>query len=285
MRPVDQLENNGFVVLPELVGREELAAIRAELAPHLTGRFFGRNDFEGLRSERVYALLAKAPSVAVLVEHPAVLELVDAILHPNYLLSANLAINVHPGETAQMLHADDGYCRIPRPRAPMGISAIWAIDEFTQDNGATELIPGSHTWAEAGPDAADRAVQQITMPAGSAVVFMGTLLHRGGANRSNRTRLGITPPVLRALDPPNREHGPRRAATAGVCLLAPCAGAARLQHRSPFHRLRGRTRPATAADTSLIGTCVPNRTDCKGSLFESTCGAAVARAAMGLKVV
>ena len=193
MRPVERLEGNGFVVLPELVGREELAAIRAELAPHLTGRFFGRNDFEGLRSERVYALLAKAPSVAVLVEHPAVLELVDAILHPNYLLSANLAINVHPGETAQMLHADDGYCRIPRPRAPMGISAIWAIDEFTEDNGATELIPGSHTWAEAGPDAADRGVQQITMPAGSAVMFMGTLLHRGGANRSNRTRLGITP--------------------------------------------------------------------------------------------
>lgn len=147
----------------------------------------------GLRSERVYALLAKAPSVAVLVEHPAVLELVDAILHPNFLLSANLAINVHPGETAQMLHADDGYCRIPRPRVPMGISAIWAIDEFTEDNGATELIPGSHTWGEAGPDADDSGVQQITMPAGSAVVFMGTLLHRGGANRSNRTRLASPP--------------------------------------------------------------------------------------------
>ena len=193
MRAVDQLAANGFVVLPELVGREELAAIRAELAPYLTGQLFGRNDFEGLRSERVYALLAKAPSVAVLVEHPAVLELVDAILHPNCLLSANLAINVHPGETAQMLHADDGYCRIPRPRAPMGISAIWAIDEFTEDNGATELIPGSHTWGEVGPGATDGGVQQITMPAGSAVVFMGTLLHRGGANRSNRTRLGITP--------------------------------------------------------------------------------------------
>ncbi len=75
----------------------------------------------------------------------------------------------------------------------MGISAIWAIDEFTENNGATELIPGSHTWGEARPDADDGRVQQITMPAGSAVVFMGTLLHRGGANRSNRTRLGITP--------------------------------------------------------------------------------------------
>jgi ectoine hydroxylase-related dioxygenase (phytanoyl-CoA dioxygenase family) len=193
MGALDELQGSGFVVLRELMGRDELEAIRAELAPYLTGRLFGRNDFEGFRSERVYALLAKAPSVAVLVEHPAVLELVDAVLHPNYLLSANLAINVHPGETAQMLHADDGYCRWPRPRQPLGVSAIWAIDDFTGDNGATELIPGSHAWGDEVPDPGDGRIQQITMPAGSAVVLMGTLLHRGGANRSKCTRLGITP--------------------------------------------------------------------------------------------
>ena len=113
--------------------------------------------------------------------------------HPNYLLSANLAINVHPGETAQALHCDDGYCRLPRPRDAMGISAIWAIDDFTDDNGATELIPGSHTWGDEKPDPCDERAVQVTMPAGSVCVFMGTLLHRGGANRSNGTRLGITP--------------------------------------------------------------------------------------------
>jgi ectoine hydroxylase-related dioxygenase (phytanoyl-CoA dioxygenase family) len=190
---LDELRRNGFVVLEGLVGSDQLAAIRAELAPYLTGRLFGRNDFEGLRSERVYALLAKAPSVAVLVEHPAVLQVADSVLDPDYLLSANLAINVHPGETAQSLHADDGYCRIPRPRQPMGVSAIWAIDEFTDDNGATEVVPGSHAWAEERPGPDEWQVQQITMPAGSAVLLMGTLLHRGGANRSDRTRLGITP--------------------------------------------------------------------------------------------
>jgi len=190
---VEELRRNGFVVLEDLVGPDQLGAIRAELAPYLAGRLFGRNDFEGFRSERVYALLAKAPSVAALVEHPAVLEVVDAVLDPNYLLSANLAINVHPGETAQSLHADDGYCRIPRPRQAMGVSAIWAIDEFTADNGATEVVPGSHAWADEKPGSGGWQVQQITMPAGSAVVFMGTLLHRGGANRSNRARLGITP--------------------------------------------------------------------------------------------
>jgi ectoine hydroxylase-related dioxygenase (phytanoyl-CoA dioxygenase family) len=190
---VDELQQKGFVVLKGLVGRHELAAIRAELTPYLTGRLFGRNDFEGFRSERVYALLAKAPTVAALVEHPAVLELVDAILQPNYLLSANLAINVHPGETAQDFHADDGYCHMARPREPMGVSAIWAIDDFTDDNGATEVIPLSHTWGDVRPAPDDPNIERIAMPAGSAVVFMGTLLHRGGANRSSRVRLGITP--------------------------------------------------------------------------------------------
>jgi hypothetical protein len=111
---VSELRRDGYVVLPQVVGADQLVGIRRELAPFLQGRLFGRNDFEGFHSERVYGLLAKAPSVGALVEHPAVLELVDAILDPNYLLSANLAINVHPGETAQALHSDDAYCRIPR---------------------------------------------------------------------------------------------------------------------------------------------------------------------------
>jgi ectoine hydroxylase-related dioxygenase (phytanoyl-CoA dioxygenase family) len=233
---LDELRENGFVVLPELVGCDELAAIRAELAPYLTGRLFGRNDFEGFRSERVYALLAKAPSIAALVEHPVVLELVDAVLHPNYLLSANLAINVHPGETAQTFHADDGYCRLPRPREPMGVSAIWAIDEFTEDNGATEVITGSHTWGEKGADPDGERVQPITMPAGSAVVFMGTLLHRGGANRSNRTRLGITPqycqPWIRQIEnmalavppPVASAFSPRVQALLGYSIYPPFIG-------------------------------------------------------------
>jgi ectoine hydroxylase-related dioxygenase (phytanoyl-CoA dioxygenase family) len=214
---LEELRRTGFVVLDRLLGRDQLRVIRAELAPYLAGRLFGRNDFEGFRSERVYALLAKAPSVAMLVEHPAVLHLVDAVLDPNYLLSANLAINVHPGETAQSLHTDDGYCRIPRPRQAMGVSAIWAIDDFTEYNGATEVIPASHAWDDEGPGPNDRRVEQIIMPAGSVVVFMGTLLHRGGANRSNQTRLGITPqycqPWIRQIENMSLAVPPPLAAT------------------------------------------------------------------------
>jgi ectoine hydroxylase-related dioxygenase (phytanoyl-CoA dioxygenase family) len=193
MAAVEDLRREGFVVLPAVIGPEEIFPIREQLAPYLAGRLFGRNDFEGFRSERVYALLAKAPAIATLVEHPAVLALVDDLLHPGYLLSANLAINVHPGETAQSWHTDDGYCRLPRPRPPMGVSAIWAIDEFTADNGATELVPGSHTWGDEVADPDDRDIERVIMPAGSVVVFLGTLFHRGGANCSRGSRLAVTP--------------------------------------------------------------------------------------------
>ncbi len=192
-RLVEQIRSQGYVVLPDLVGESTLDRIRRQIEPHLTIAPFGRNDFEGLRSQRLYALLAKAPAVVDLVIHPVVLAILDELLEPSYLLSANIAINVHPGETAQMLHADDGYCPLPRPRRALGVSAIWAIDDFTDTNGATEILPASHLLGDevVAPD--DDRIRTIEMGAGSAVLFFGTTLHRGGPNRSTGTRLGITP--------------------------------------------------------------------------------------------
>jgi ectoine hydroxylase-related dioxygenase (phytanoyl-CoA dioxygenase family) len=191
---VERIQRDGYAVAPALLGPSEVAALKAALAPWLRGTHFGRNDFEGFRTERVYALLAKAPQIARLVEHPAVLAVLDALLTPHYRLSACIAIQLHPGETVQGWHADDSYVRLPRPRAMMGVSAIWALDDFTDTNGATEVIPGSHRWGaeeSAAPDDA-RAVK-VTMPAGSVLLFAGTLVHRGGANRSGTTRLAVTP--------------------------------------------------------------------------------------------
>ena len=165
----------------------------------------GRNEFEGTCSERVYAVLAKAPSLAPLIEHPHLLGIIDQLLHPNYLLSAAIAINVHPGETAQAFHCDDGATRAPRPREMCGVSAIWALDDFCEANGATEVVPGSHRWNhELPPAPGDPSTQSIVMNAGSVVIFAGSLYHRGGANRSMGTRLGFTPqycePWLRQIE-------------------------------------------------------------------------------------
>jgi ectoine hydroxylase-related dioxygenase (phytanoyl-CoA dioxygenase family) len=190
----EAIRRDGYVIARDLISQRDVDEIKAALAPWLRGERMGRNDFEGFRTERVYALLAKAPAVARIVEHPDVLAVVDQLLASHYRLSACLAIQVHPGETAQGWHADDSYVLVPRPRPMMGLSAIWAFDEFTRENGATELIPGSHLWGpdqRAEPD--DPRALKVQMPAGSAVLFAGTLLHRGGAHRGTATRLAITP--------------------------------------------------------------------------------------------
>jgi len=191
--PLAQLQSEGYVVLRDVAESDLVRRFREELAPYLATAPFGRNDFEGFRSQRLYALLAKARTTAELVAHPAVLELVDAVLDAPCLLSANIAINVHPGETAQSLHPDDGYCGVPRPRRPFGVSAVWAIDEFTAENGATEVLPGSHLFGNEPIAATDPRIRPIEMSPGSVVVFLGTTLHRGGANRTDGARLGLTP--------------------------------------------------------------------------------------------
>lgn len=190
---LDALERDGYVVIERAVDADVLQRIRDELAPWLAdGAHRGRNDFEGFDTNRVYGLLAKVPAEAALVLHPRVLSVLDALLLPGYLLTANLAINLLPGETAQQLHVDDGFYRLARPRRAVSISTVWAIDDFTAANGATEVVPGSHRWADElpGPDV---ELVPVEMPAGSVVIFTGTLWHRGGANRTDRPRLGITP--------------------------------------------------------------------------------------------
>ena len=194
MSELDDLLDQGYVIIPGVLPEGTLRDVREQLAPHLQGEFPGRNDFEGLRSERVYALLDKAPAVAELVANERTLSLLDATLEPNYLLSACLAILLHPGETAQPWHSDDTFVTIPRPRPWYAVSTIWAIDDFTAENGATEVIPGSHRWGGdewATGDRDDAVVAE--MPAGSVIVFLGTTVHRGGANRSAGPRLAITP--------------------------------------------------------------------------------------------
>jgi ectoine hydroxylase-related dioxygenase (phytanoyl-CoA dioxygenase family) len=189
----ERLLAEGYVVLNDAIDANLLARIRTELAPYFADAPRGRNDFEGTFTQRLYALLTKSPATAELVAHPEVLDLVDSVLDAPCLLSANIAINVHPGETAQLLHADDAYCGLARPRAPHGVSTVWAIDEFTVENGATEVLPGSHRFGNETVAADDPRIRPVEMAAGSVVVFLGTTLHRGGANRSDGVRLGISP--------------------------------------------------------------------------------------------
>src|SRR5262249_51512731 len=200
-----RIQRDGYTVIENFLDPATLAAVRKGLAPHL-GTHKGRNDFEGYKTERVYTLVARGPVFERIVEDPRVLELCDRFLLPGYLLTASQAICLHPGETPQAVHSDDSFYTIPRPRPALSFSTIVAVDQFTADNGATEVIPGSHTWSDAevtgiyygrkdesseSPILLER-LQRVVMPAGACFAFLGTLLHRGGANRSTAARLAFS---------------------------------------------------------------------------------------------
>lgn len=182
------MERDGYVILPDLLDAAELEEIRASVVPLLDKN--GRNGFEGRATQRVYSVLNKTRACDRIVDHPRVLALLDRLFLPNYLLSMLQVINIEPGEQAQMLHTDDGFYPIPRPRKGLGAATIWAIDDFTDENGATDVVARSHLWGDRRPTDAER--EPVVMSAGSCVFFPGTLWHGGGANRSQHARLALT---------------------------------------------------------------------------------------------
>jgi hypothetical protein len=183
------LMRDGYVIVQRLLSPQTCDAIRAE-CDRLLGAA-GRNAFEGFKTQRLYNVLAKTRVFDDLIDHPRLLALLDHLFEPNYLLSQAQAINITPGEEAQQLHFDDSFYKIPRPRPALAASVIWAIDDFTSDNGATDIVPASHTWDAETLPTREQTVSCV-MPAGSMVVFLGTLWHGGGANRTARSRLAFT---------------------------------------------------------------------------------------------
>jgi ectoine hydroxylase-related dioxygenase (phytanoyl-CoA dioxygenase family) len=193
----ERMRRDGYTVIEDFLDREALAAFRAALAPFM-GTHHGRNDFEGFKTERIYTLVARAKVFEQIACDARLMALIGQFLQPNFLLSASHAISLGPGETPQSFHSDDGFYRQKRPRPPIGISVIGAIDDFTKANGATEIIPRSHLWGDPDPDdprdpaELEAMLVPMEIPAGAALVFPGTLLHRGGANVTDRPRLAFT---------------------------------------------------------------------------------------------
>ena len=198
-----ELAHNGYTVIENFLSPERLAKVN-QLYDHMLGSHSGRNNFEGNCTERIYTLVARDRVFQDIVEDARIMALCDALLQPNYLLTASQAIVIGPGETPQPWHTDDSFYPIPRPRPMISLSTIVAVEDFTADNGGTEIIPGSHLWNDdqvsgnyiGGDNESDPQFSQdlegqsvtMEMAAGSALVFAGTLLHRGGANRGNGTR-------------------------------------------------------------------------------------------------
>ena len=198
--PTDELlaalRRDGAVVVREQVDADVADIVLGELRPHfdLQGRA-SVSDFNGYSTLRLACVLSHAPSSAALIAHPLVLKIADAVLLPHclsYQIGSTTAIEIWPGETSQVLHRDDTIYPMRLPGIELQLSAMWALQDFTTENGATRLVPGSHKLElEDSEYVRDDDVRDAVMPKGSVLFYMGRTVHGGGANRSNAARAGL----------------------------------------------------------------------------------------------
>lgn len=196
------LDADGYVVVEGFLPPEEVAATRADLQGVLASTPTGRNDFEGFTTQRVYALFAKTRAFDGPATHPLLLGVLDRVLG-HHQLSAPVGIQIGPGESAQVLHRDDSIYPLTKPHRDVVLNTMWPFDDFTESNGATRLVPGSHRLDDA-PGEAETIVAE--MPAGSVMFYLGSLWHGGGANATDRPRLGVILEYVSSWLRPQENH-------------------------------------------------------------------------------
>jgi ectoine hydroxylase-related dioxygenase (phytanoyl-CoA dioxygenase family) len=189
-----RIAEQGWTVLESVVPddlRLELVA-RIDRAMEAAGTPLGANAFLGRRTRRLFNLLGRDPFFAAVPLFEPVLSVVEGVLDDELLLSSLTAISMGPGQEPQPFHSDDGSIPLPRPHVPIACVAIWALTDFTHANGATRLVPGSHR-ADHKPGRGEvtGGWVEAEMPAGSVLVYDGSIWHGGGENTTAERRLGI----------------------------------------------------------------------------------------------
>jgi ectoine hydroxylase-related dioxygenase (phytanoyl-CoA dioxygenase family) len=201
------LENAGCVAVREVTNAATREALKRELAPAIEttdagnrlNKVYeaagGNGSFYPGNTTRITALVAKSETFRSFVMHPLMLSACDAILKPNcasYQVHATAGLVVGPGATVQVLHREeDGFQFFQLPRPNMVLASMWAISDFTEANGGTHLVPGSHKWP-ADRIARENEVVAAEMRAGSVLLWMGGTLHGAGANRTaDEWRYGV----------------------------------------------------------------------------------------------
>ncbi|MGD8417525.1 MAG: phytanoyl-CoA dioxygenase family protein [Pseudomonadales bacterium] len=190
---LDILRRDGALILTDVLEADELDALRTELTPYMDATGPGRDDFAGRSTTRTGALVARSPMVREMVIQPAVLAAVKAFLEP-YCLRVQLhltqIIRLKPGQGKQMIHRDrwawGKYLQGIEPQ----LNTIWALTDFTAENGATQVVPGSVDWPD-DRQATPEEICQAVMPAGSLLLYTGSVFHGGGENASDSDRIGI----------------------------------------------------------------------------------------------
>jgi ectoine hydroxylase-related dioxygenase (phytanoyl-CoA dioxygenase family) len=192
-RLLAELRRTGFCVIPDLLPREEIARLDAEISERFLDTPFSQGGFYGTRTKRFGRLLIRAPAAKLLAEHSAIVALARALLEPwcdTIQLNVMQAIEIHPGEIAQVPHRDQDMWHGPKGEVEYLLNVMWPLTPFTSENGATIIWPGTHERG-ASADLPQRPGIAAACEPGGAILFLGSALHGGGANHTAEPRRGI----------------------------------------------------------------------------------------------
>jgi ectoine hydroxylase-related dioxygenase (phytanoyl-CoA dioxygenase family) len=193
------LARDGTCVIEGVLDRAAIARVRAALDAGIASDEARGVPVRGFpfdpdpRNIRVFDLIGKSPVFVELVEHPLAVEIVRHVIGSPFALSNFSANQTAPGSGAMGMHADQGYVPAPWPPYPFAVNVAWALDDFTEANGATRFVPGSHR-SDHGPDAAPALPDTVAIecPAGSIFVMDGRVWHQTGINLTReQTRAGL----------------------------------------------------------------------------------------------
>jgi len=194
--PLDHLEciaEQGYTIVEDAIEvdlLDELTELLHRLEVDL-GIVPASNDFEGSQTVRIYNLLVHGSAFERVPVHPNVLPVVEGVLDRGCLISSLSSIAICAGETPQPIHADDQLMPIPKPHPPTVCNTMWALTDFTEANGATRIVPGTHL-GDASPDYGSPYESiPAEMARGSVLVWHGSLWHGGGANTTAERRVGL----------------------------------------------------------------------------------------------
>jgi ectoine hydroxylase-related dioxygenase (phytanoyl-CoA dioxygenase family) len=191
------LDEHGYCIIDNAISEEVVDAINKEMEPYVGNTDTAENNALGKFTRRSGAVIARSPSSHQVIMHPTVLGATRAYLGRNaskVQLNLTQIISIGPGNKEQFLHRDEG-CWEWFDHFPVNfqteVSTIWALDDFTEENGATRVIPGSHKNKTIATNYTVEDTFAAEMKKGSVLVYSGKTIHGGGPNKSDHWRRAL----------------------------------------------------------------------------------------------
>jgi ectoine hydroxylase-related dioxygenase (phytanoyl-CoA dioxygenase family) len=200
-RILEALDDDGAVIVEDLLSSEVVRRVNAEAQPFVDAadpdmRHLNPGvQFFHAQTRHVSGLAGKSRTFATQVLiHPLLMSICESVLGPScarYQLNLAHLLERLPGAIDQFWHQDElVWNLVPNPKPELQLASVIALVDFTADNGATRVFPGSHRWEPGRYPSSDEPVV-AEMAAGSAIVYLGSTFHGGGAHCGSEPRRGV----------------------------------------------------------------------------------------------